>query len=293
MRSFNDIEYIEETLRMLYSQTITDFELISLDNHSTDGTREVIEKHMKEGKFLERAKGPYSPGAVLNQGVAGSSGETLVFLNSDASPVDEHWLENLIKPLEDETIGATYGRQSARPDARPTVRRDHDFCFPPESTDRNRTQLGNHSWYNFFSMANSASRREVLEKVPFRDVTVHPEDILWAKEVREAGWQVEYVPDANTMHSHNYTFQQAWRRFKWEGVGDAMIFPRRRGRDNVLSFAVLPYLSALKNDAVHLLKGKHFSPGEFIYSWSSRFAQKFGRYAGFRKGIRLLREEKA
>ena len=83
MRSYNDMPLIADTLAMV-SRQITPFELISLDNESTDGTLREI------GKYTDRTinipKGTYVPGRVLNQGMAASHGEFVAFLNSDCTP---------------------------------------------------------------------------------------------------------------------------------------------------------------------------------------------------------------
>lgn len=40
-------------------------------------------------------------------------GEIMILLTQDAIPADEHLIENLIKPFEDEEVCAAYGRQMA------------------------------------------------------------------------------------------------------------------------------------------------------------------------------------
>jgi rhamnosyltransferase len=63
---------------------------------------------------------------------------------------------------------------------------------------------------SFFSNVNSAARRSVFEKIPFRDVEMG-EDQFWAKDILLAGHKKAYAPEAKVYHSHNYGI---WNQFK-------------------------------------------------------------------------------
>jgi rhamnosyltransferase len=55
----------------------------------------------------------------------------LVFLNADATPVDNNWLAGLLRELEPPHIAGVYGRQIARPDAYPMERFFLDYWYGP------------------------------------------------------------------------------------------------------------------------------------------------------------------
>lgn len=280
MRSKNDEKVIADTLEMIAKQTEKDYELINIDSGSQDRTIEIIKQYNPNP--IQIRPEDYVPGRVLNMGVRAAKGSILVFLNSDATPEDEFWLERLIAPLEDPEVGAVYGRQISRPDTWPLFRRDNENAFPSEENVRRRSLLGNPSWQNFFSMANSATRRDVWERFPFREDIQYSEDIEWASRLRKAGLRVVYVPNAGAYHSHNYTLRQSWKRFFEEGRADAKIFPPGGWRENIFFFAVLPYLSAVLKDTLYCLRHFHF--GSIGHSIALRFVQRFGRYAGMKKG---------
>lgn len=86
MRSNNDDWIIGETLSVLFSQTIRDFEFINIDNASEDRTLEIVRKY--PGKQCAVGVGKYVPGKVLNDMVALAKGEIIVFLNSNATPTE-------------------------------------------------------------------------------------------------------------------------------------------------------------------------------------------------------------
>jgi len=280
MRSKNDALVIKETMAMVAKQREKDFELINIDSGSEDGTLDVIREHNPNP--IEIAPSEYVPGRVLNMGARKATGSILVFLNSDATPESEFWLERLIAPLDEPDVGAVYGRQISRPDTRPLFRRDNENAFPSPDAQRARSLLGNASWQNFFSMANSATRRDVWERFPFREEIQYSEDIEWANRLREGGLRVVYVPEAGAYHSHNYTLKQSWKRHFEEGRADAQIFPSGGWRENILFYAVLPYCSAVLKDAIYCLRHLHFV--SIGHSIALRFAQRFARYAGMKKG---------
>jgi rhamnosyltransferase len=112
MRSMNDIQYIEQTLEMIKKQSFKDYELLSVDCSSTDGTYEIIQSFNPDITYQIKPS-EYIPGKILNDAIKKCNGEIIVFNNSDCIPQNEFWLENLIKPFEsDENIAAVYGTDS-------------------------------------------------------------------------------------------------------------------------------------------------------------------------------------
>lgn len=275
MRSCNDIDYIEDTLKQLFNQTIKNFELINLDNESEDGTLEVIKKYNKKGRIFQIPKGKYVPGPVLNYGVSKSKGDIIVFLNADATPVDKYWLEELIKPLENEKVGAVYGRQVARKDARVIVRKDYLSAFP-QGHKRKVSKHSDNSWKNLFSMASSATKKKIIDEIKIPEEVQYSEDIAWANELRKK-YDVVYAPESRAYHSHNYTKKQTWKRFYNEGKADSQIFGKRKQ-----SFLVVLYtiLKSIVGDTLFMIKSRSLRLKEINYSIQTRINQKYGRYKG-------------
>lgn len=84
MPSFNSYEYIEESINSVIKQTYSNWELLIIDDYSTDCTREILQKYNGESKikiiYLESNQGA----AIARQiGIDASKGNLIAFLDSD------------------------------------------------------------------------------------------------------------------------------------------------------------------------------------------------------------------
>lgn len=269
MRSYNDMPLIADTLAMVSRQTIP-FDLISLDNESTDGTIREIEKYAD--RIVNVPKGTYVPGRVLNQGMEISHGEFVVFLNSDCTPQNKWWLKNLLAGFTDDNVAAVFGRQIPRPDCHPIFAKDTEDTFGDGSRQK--------YWRHCFSMASSAIRRSVWEKMKFDEEVRYSEDIDWAWRARQNGYEIRYAADSIVMHSHNYTLGQFYKRHYGEGRAEAVIFDWSPWEQSFVRYSLLPYIRQIINDEKYCLSS--FSLGACLYSPVLRFAQLLGRRAGFK-----------
>ncbi|WP_320129931.1 glycosyltransferase [uncultured Sphaerochaeta sp.] len=275
VRSHNDRHLIEQTLQMLGRQTYA-CEVHVFDNDSSDGTLDILSSYTL---FVHRVPGgTYIPGAVLNEAMRTlqSAYPYVVFLNSDCTPVDEFWLENLVSGFSEDSIAAVFSRQMPRPDCLPLFAKDTEDTFGDGSRQK--------YWKHCFSMASSAIRRECWEKMPFREDLQYSEDIDWTWRARQKGWSIAYAAESRVYHSHNYTLAQLWKRQQGEGKADAQIFTWSWWERSYLRYSLLPYLRQVKSDASYAKK--HKKTGLLGYSLALRFSQMRGRRQGFKEGLR-------
>ena len=274
MRSCNDSDVIRGTLQMVRAQTYTNYELWNFDSTSTDGTLDIIREFNTPQRIRLNDPASYNPGRVLNEAVAATGGDILVFLNSDATPENEDWLQRLIAPLRDTACGASYGRQTPRPDCRSLFVKDTERAFGDGGVSA--------GWLHFFSMANSAVRRELLESHPFDTGIQYSEDIDWSYRMRNLGHGIVYVPDAPAMHSHNYTLGQSYRRHYGEGKAEAWIFRNGELSTSFLRYCLLPLGREVLRDLGWAVR--RTSMDALLYSVPLRATQKWGRWQGLKSG---------
>jgi len=87
------------------------WELLVVDNNSTDSTREVVENFAEEAAFSIRYTVEKKQGrsAALNAGIAEAKGKIIAFTDDDVL-LDRHWLLNLKKTFDDSDCAAVAGR---------------------------------------------------------------------------------------------------------------------------------------------------------------------------------------
>ena len=107
--NWNGLALLDECLRSLESQTFQNFEIILVDNGSTDGSAEWVKGHHPGVRLLE-LKTNLGFSAGNNAGLGLARGEFIALLNNDTKAEPE-WLEALYKCLKaDDSIAACDSR---------------------------------------------------------------------------------------------------------------------------------------------------------------------------------------
>ena len=153
--TYNRAALLDETLtwlaRMRVSPALT-WEVIVIDNNSTDDTRAVVERHVAGFPVPLRYlfEGRQGRSSALNAGIAVAEGAVLAFTDDDVR-VDDGWLDAAAAPLlgPDASLAYTGGPVQpiweadaplARPDARRSLGHDRDpgSRRPPRSSTKRR-----------------------------------------------------------------------------------------------------------------------------------------------------------
>ncbi|MGC2301724.1 glycosyltransferase family 2 protein [Candidatus Binatus sp.] len=79
--AYNAVATIGGTIDSVIAQTLQDFEIICVDDGSTDGTLPTIRQYADRVRLIEQANS--GPAAARNNGAHNSSGEYLAFLDAD------------------------------------------------------------------------------------------------------------------------------------------------------------------------------------------------------------------
>ena len=90
----NGKHHLDDCLGSLRNQTFTNFEVILVDNGSTDGTQQYAREQYPEVRLLELGENRGFTGAC-NAGFAASFGEIIILLNNDTE-TDPNWLQTIV-----------------------------------------------------------------------------------------------------------------------------------------------------------------------------------------------------
>lgn len=91
---YNTEKYLEKCINSLVKQTLDRYEIILVNDGSTDGSEEIIEKFLKENRTLIKSFHQKNSGVSVarNKGVKEAEGEYIAFVDSD-DYVTEDYLE--------------------------------------------------------------------------------------------------------------------------------------------------------------------------------------------------------
>ena len=132
--TYNREKYIADCIQSVIEQTFSDWELIIVNDGSTDNTEKVIFQYSEKIKYIYQNNAGVQ--TARNKGFSVSTGEYILFLDSDDILLP-HNLEYLVKILDnDKNIDVSYGwyfwmDENKEPVVNPYSRIRHE-SYPPE-----------------------------------------------------------------------------------------------------------------------------------------------------------------
>jgi len=209
IRTKNEEKWIKPCLNSLVSQTYNNFEIILVDNESTDDTLQIVNDHILIKKTTIVYTNNYIPGKALNDGIKKSVGELIVCISAHCIPSSNSWLRDLVAPLSyKENIVATYARQVPMPYSDPDDFRDLLVVFSKDE----RLQKNDY----FFHNAHSAFFRKIWEQFPFSESLTNIEDREFGKNLIDNNYYIYYNPIPTVFHYHG--IHQANNKKRLDGV---------------------------------------------------------------------------
>lgn len=287
--NFNGLRFLEPCLSSISRQTYTRFEIIFVDNGSSDTSVDFVREHYPSAVIIETGKNTGFAGGT-NAGIRRAAGEYLLTLNND-TVLDPRFLEEIQKPLQDDPLTGSCGSKMLLPDGRIN---STAICFSRSGAawDRGMDEpdTGQYDCAEevFGACAGAALyRRSMLDEIGLldEDFFLFLEDVDLAFRARLAGWKCRYVPTARVVHVHGGTsgtgsdmaVYYGNRNLLWYIVKD---FPAR------MLFLSLPWIVGRTCAEIpfYLLQGK----GRVIFR--AKIAMFRGLYGMIQKRDTILRK---
>jgi O-antigen biosynthesis protein len=222
--SFNGGRTLDECLQSLANLTYPDYEVIVIDDGSTDDTPQIISRYdvrsiRSENGGLSRAR---------NRGIEASTGEIVAFIDSDAY-ADPDWLFHLVTALREQDAAAVGGPNLAPP-------KDGFTAACVDFAPGNPTHvLLDDQQAEHVPGCNMAFRKDALSKIGGFDHTHRAAgddvDVCWKLLVRDE--TIAFSPGAIVWHHRRPTVRAYLRQQRGYGYAEAHLRRRYPGRFNI------------------------------------------------------------
>jgi glycosyltransferase involved in cell wall biosynthesis len=104
--TYNSEEFISEALDSVKNQTFQDFEIIVVDDGSSDSTREIVKGHPTNPKLLEQKNS--GPASARNRGIGLAHGKYVAFLDADDLWCSTKLEKQIARFESDNTLGMVF-----------------------------------------------------------------------------------------------------------------------------------------------------------------------------------------
>ncbi len=213
----NEAVVIKDTIENILDVDYKNYEIIVIDDRSTDNTKDVlkeIEKKYDKVKILIRDKNAY-PGksAVLNDAVKIAKGEAYLVFDADAR-IKPDFIKKLLTKFEDEDIGAVQARKII-------INANQNFltaCQYNEYVMDTHLQIGRDAVKGAVELRGNGEliKKKALEDIGGWNNETITDDLDMSTRLHIKGWDIRFVQDACVYEEGVITFSALIRqRRRW------------------------------------------------------------------------------
>jgi len=223
--AYNAEKTIEDTIKALLNQDYPKkgYEILIVNDGSTDSTREKIKKFKIVKLFEQKHKGP---AAARNLGVKHSKGDIILFTDADCIPA-KNWIKNMIKPFEDKDIAAVAGTYK-------TLNKENLIArfIGYEIEDRHR-KMRNKKTIDFVGTYSAGYRKNIFLKFKGFDITFPTssgEDPELSFRMSKEGYKIVFNPKTFVYHQHPNTLIKFIKQKFWRGFWRIHLYKKHKGK---------------------------------------------------------------
>ena len=225
-------------LDSISGQIYEDFELIVVDDCSTDNSSSIVQEYPCTLIQSEKNRGP---AYCRNRGAQKAQGDILVFTDSDCI-VDRNWLDNIQRHFSQNSADAIMGRLVIKPstflgDSISALGFPAGGCIGFDKV----WKIDHNGYTDSLSSCNCAIRRDVFLKIGGFDETFPfpgGEDSLLAYHLRRLNYRIGYCPDVLAYHAARDSLGEF---FKWQfqrGMSSFIFSKKVSSKKNFLSLRI-------------------------------------------------------
>jgi len=227
LTSYNNSHNLEQCLNSLinqdYNHNLIDLEIIIVDSGSTDNSIEILNKYKDKIKVVIKPQHfPHlSPAMARNIGVQNSTGDVLIFSDSDCI-FPSNWVKDVATSFKDPQVDCVIG--SREPDVGKgwgTFIRRYDFILYSNKFQIskpvliNEKNLQENTPFILLSGNNFVIKKELWNRLGgMKTVFRHPagEDIMLEVEIIKGGYNILFYPESKVVHVHPLSLTEVFRK---------------------------------------------------------------------------------
>ena len=234
---YNSAEYIGATLDSIINQDFNSFEVIVIDDGSTDGSLEIIEEKLSNSTISHEIIHQENAGvsSARNRGIDAASGEYLVFVDSDDYITGNH-LSELYNGETDFSL-----IQFVKKEANKTSTPHHISKRLMSCEDFIKMELNMQMPFNFWQLMYKASIIKDND-IRFNPDFIYGEDIEFALKALSFGRDVAISNEVTyyyIQHDESAINTSEYRRFEvvdiFEGLAE---FYKSQGKDDLANLII-------------------------------------------------------
>ena len=188
------------------------YEILIVDNGSTDRSVDIIKKSPVKLLFEKRAHNSYM---ARNLGIKHAAGDIIVFLDADCIPIG-NWMINLTTPFMTSDVGVVAGEVFS---AKPTNIIQGFYSYTNFLQQENKVNDG----IRALATANIALRKEIFAEIGLFDETFRwgGDNDLGLRIQQETDYRIIFQKNASVEHCHRHSFKGLLKHAFTYGLGIA------------------------------------------------------------------------
>jgi len=262
--NYNGKRFLHRCLSSLLKSDYPDYEVIFVDNNSTDGSVKFVLQHFKNMKNLKIIKLSKNYGFSIgnNIGAKHAEGNYLAFLNPDTE-ANPNWLKKLVEVMNsDSSIGVAQPKllliDSKRFDTAGCFLNPYGLTWSRGSEEEDKGQYDKIKEIFYAKGAALIIRRDLWSKLggfdPIFFIYYEETDLCW--RAWNHGYKVVYVPEAKVFHFGGAVLKNIPYHVKYhEARGRPILLIKNYSPKNVFRYVPLTIILQLLNAIRQLLKG--------------------------------------
>ncbi|MGH1571174.1 glycosyltransferase family 2 protein [Methylobacterium sp. P31] len=233
MTTFNRLNYVSASIASVLNQTHRDLELIIVDDHSTDGTFEVVESFARRDKRVRPVRNPENRGVATcrNNGLSLANSELIVCHDDDDIMLPER-IEKQVQYLHDNPQLSVVSSWAILIDHAGRV---VGHSAPKVDMLKGRSRRDPTMLVEIITSASMYRKKDVMQVGGFRFAHGLDDRDLWGRMITEGfqiGVQPEYLVE-HRKHGNSIMVKDLDRLFEYGDYIDHNIVRRMRGQGDI------------------------------------------------------------